>query len=453
MNQSDSFEYNRRDFLKGGSMATLMTMLGGVQLFGAEASTPAESKPAGPKLKIGVIGLGTWGREILNTLAVEPNDKLADVAVICDNYAASLKRATNLAPKAAQTNDYKTILGNKEVKAVVIATPTHLHKEVVLAALEAGKHVYCEAPLAATLEDAREIAKAAAAAKALVFQAGLQLRSDKQRLFMLPFIRSGALGQWVMARSQFNKKQTWRATSPNAEREKALNWRLNKATSTGLVGELGSHSLDQAVWFFNALPIAVSGIGSIAFQKDGREIPDTVQASFEFPNGVFLTYTATLANSFDANYDMFYGSDAAVMIREGNAWMFKEVDSPLLGWEVYAKKEMFYKETGIMLKAGASKSTGDDNAQAQPYTNTALSNALENFVRNAADVANATEDFISSFGEDDKDGLLEQVAKVLKRPAAGAPEGFQAAVLAIKGHEATMAGQRIPLKPELFELS
>jgi predicted dehydrogenase len=254
MNQSDSFEYNRRDFLKGGSMATLMTMLGGVQLFGAEESTTAESKPAGPRLKIGVIGLGAWGREILNTLAVDPNDKVADVAAICDNYAASLKRATNLAPKAAQTNDYKTILDNKEIKAVVVATPTHLHKEMVLAALQAGKHVYCEAPLANTLEDAREIAKAAGAAKNLVFQAGLQLRSDKQRLFMLPFIRSGALGQWVMARSQFNKKQTWRATSPNPEREKALNWRLNKATSTGLVGELGSHSIDQAVWFFNALP-------------------------------------------------------------------------------------------------------------------------------------------------------------------------------------------------------
>jgi hypothetical protein len=62
---------------------------------------------------------------------------------------------------------------------------------------------------------------------------------------------------------------------------------------------------------------AVSGLGNIAFHKDGREVPDAVQASFEFPNGIFLTYTATLANSFDANYDMFYGSDAAVMIREG----------------------------------------------------------------------------------------------------------------------------------------
>jgi hypothetical protein len=86
------------------------------------------------------------------------------------------------------------------------------------------------------------------------------------------------------------------------------------------------------------------------------------------------------------------------------------------------EEEMFYKETGIMLKAGASKSTGTIPARCS-HTNTALSNALENFVRNAADVTNATEDFINSFGEDDKEGLLEQITKVLKRPAAGPWKG------------------------------
>jgi len=66
-------------------------------------------------------------------------------------------------------------------------------------------------------------------------------------------------------------------------------------------------------------------------------------------------YDATLANSFDAEYEMYFGSDAAVMIRESKAWMFKEVDSPLLGWEVYARRDAFYKETGIALVAGGSK--------------------------------------------------------------------------------------------------
>ena len=72
------------------------------------------------------------------------------MAAICDTYPASLKRIASAAPAAAQTADYKTILDNKDIKAVVIATPTFQHKEVALAALKAGKHVYCEAPLANT---------------------------------------------------------------------------------------------------------------------------------------------------------------------------------------------------------------------------------------------------------------------------------------------------------------
>src|SRR6185295_19305559 len=131
-----------------------------------------------------------------------PKPKITEVAetvAICDTYPAMLSRGAKDAPKAIQTKDYKTILDNKDINAVIVATPTHLHKEIVLAALKAGKHVYCEAPLAHTIEDAREIALAAKAAKKQIFQAGLQMRSDPQRQFLLPFIRSGALGKPVLA--------------------------------------------------------------------------------------------------------------------------------------------------------------------------------------------------------------------------------------------------------------
>ena len=194
-NENDALGYNRRDFLKGGSVATLMTMLGGVELFAQTNAAPAgEPKPPTIKIKVAVIGLGAWGREIINTLGRMPQADIpidAEIAAICDTYPASLKRAASLVPGAAQTADYKTILDNKDIKAVIIATPTPNHKEVALAALKAGKHVYCEAPLAGSIEDAREIALAGKAAKHLVFQAGLQMRSDKQRLFLLPFVRTG----------------------------------------------------------------------------------------------------------------------------------------------------------------------------------------------------------------------------------------------------------------------
>lgn len=450
MNQNEA-DYNRRDFLKGGSVATLMTMLGGVRLFSAEAAAPEEKKPAGPKIKIAVIGLGTWGREIVNTLALQDQ---ADLAAICDTYPASLKRAGNALQGVTQTNDYKTILANKDIKAVVVATPTHLHKEIVLESLKAGKHVYCEAPLATSLSEAKEIALAAKGAGKCLFQAGLQWRSDPQRHFLVPFIRSGALGQWAMARGQYHKKQSWRSTSPNPEREKALNWRLSKETSIGLIGEIGCHQIDQASWFFGGLPQAVAGQGNIALHKDGRDVPDTIQACFTYPNGVFFHCDATLANSYDANYDVFYGSDSAVMLRDSDIWLFKEVDSPLFGWEVYTKKEIFHKETGIVIKAGASKSVPTEQAgQPKPYTETALAYALKTFLRNAVDYTAATEDYIASFGADDESGLVEQLAKVQKRPAAGYLEGYQATVAAIKANEAILAGQRVELKPDLFELS
>jgi predicted dehydrogenase len=451
-NETNGLDFNRRDFLRSGSVATLMTMLGGVELFG-ETAPGTESKSPEARMKVGVIGLGTWGREILNTLALVPQ---ADVAVVCDTYPASVRRGVSLAPKAAQTDDYKTILENKDIKAVIVATPTHQHKDIVLAALKAGKHVYCEAPLATTIEDARIIAIAARDAKRVVFQAGLQLRADPQRHFLVPFIRSGALGSWLSARAQFHKKQSWRATSPKPEREKELNWRLSKETSIGLVGELGCHAIDQAAWFINAQPVAVSGLGTIALWKDGRDVPDTIQAVLEFPGGVITTYNATLANSFDAEYSMFYGTDAAVMLRESKAWLFKEVDSPLLGWEVYASKEVFYKETGIVLKANASKSVPANAAgqqpQESPFSSTPLFYALQVFLKNGIDMSASVEDAINLLGADDAEGIAAQAAKATHRPAAGYLEGFQTAVTAIKANEAIVTASRVALKPEWYEL-
>ena len=114
-----------------------------------------------------------------------------------------------------------------------------------------------------------------------------------------------------------------------------------------MIGEIGLHRYDIVSWFLNARPKAVTGFGGILHWTDGRDVPDTVQAVFEFPSGTNFLYDATLANSFDSEYEMFYGSDSAIMLRENKAWMFKEVDAPLLGWEVYARKDTFYKETGV----------------------------------------------------------------------------------------------------------
>ena len=101
----------------------------------------------------------------------------ARIAAICDTYAPALKKAAEIAPAAGAFADARAMLDAVDVEAVVVATP-HLHRELVLAALQAGKHVYCEAPLASTVEDARAIALAALAART-VFQGGVQGRPTR----------------------------------------------------------------------------------------------------------------------------------------------------------------------------------------------------------------------------------------------------------------------------------
>ncbi len=458
-NENSGSGFNRRDFLKGGSMATMMTLLGGVELFAQTATAADEKTEVLSKNKVAVVGLGAWGREILSALATVPE---AVVVVICDIYPAALKRSASLAPAAAQVADFKAVLENKDVESVIIATPTFTHKELVLAALKAGKHVYCEAPIAGNIADAKEIALAAKAAPLLNFQSGLQMRSDAERLFLLPFIRSGATGKFVMARSQWHKKTSWRSTSPNPEREKAINWRLDKSTSLGLVGEIGMHQIDQISWYLNALPVAVSGWGSIQLWNDGRDVADTVQTVLEFPDGVRMVYDATLANSFDGAYDMIYGGDAAVMmrgsdpnlmLRDSKAWMFKEVDSPLLGWEVYAAKTQFYKDTGISLLAGASKPPKMDD-KGQPLAEqipTSLWSALQNFLRNSSEFSTKVKNFKEAV-PDDEEGLVAEIAKIDRRASAGFLQGYQAVVIAEKANEAIATGRRVELKPDLYEL-
>lgn len=455
--ENQNADVTRRNFLKGGSFATLMAMMGGVELI---AQTPPAPEADGPKkiklpqVKVAVVGLGPWGREILDQLG---RLEQADIVAICDNYAAMLKRSATKAPKAAPVEDYRAVLANRDVQAVIVATGTHQHKEIVLAALAAGKHVYCEAPLAHSVADAQAIARAARSALGRVFQAGLQLRSDPQRHFLLPFIRSGALGKTVRAQAQWNKKTSWRFPSPNPEREQAINWRLRQETSSGLLGEVGIHALEQAAWLLNLQPEAVSGFQSTQLWKDdGRDVADTVEVTIECGGGVRIGYRASLANSHEAEHELLLGSDGTILLRDGKAWMFKEVDSPLLGWELYARKENFYNETGIVLAAGSSKQVvnAEKAAEDAPNALPPLYYALEAFLGNCAEIGAAVEDFTATFGaKADPKALADSLASIELRKSASWKEGLFATVLALTANEAVRTGKRIALKPEMFELA
>jgi len=436
-----------------------MAMMGGVELCPAETNqasaggeAPLTKIPIGPTVKYGVIGLGARGREVLKDLALLPN---APVTAICDNYAPSLRRAGNSdAPKAERFDDYQQLLASKEVQAVVIATPTPVHREMALAALKAGKHVYCEAPLANSIEDAKAIAAAARDAIKVIFQPGLQERSHPQRRFLLPFIRAGAIGETVMARAQSHRNNSWVSASSNPEHEKALNWRLRQQTSTGLMGEAGIHQIDAVSWFLKARPAAITGFGSLLRWKDGRDVDDTVQGIFEYPDGIRLIYDATLCNSFDKDYEMYYGTQSAVMVRDAKAWLFKEVGAEQLGWEVYARKDVFYTETGIALVANATKQaaigTAATEGNATPFT--PLYYALEAFTANVGKLDQTVNNIVAMFGDDAqsmKDGLKDFKPDA---PAANWRDGLDATVLAIAANDAVVGRKKIIVEKELFDL-
>lgn len=454
----DQSELNRRDFLAGGSFATVMMLMGGVPLNAAEEAKPAAGtgptnyKGEATPVNVGIIGCGLWAREVLKTLALLPH---GPVVAICDPYPAYLKRAGDLAPKAQRYKTHEELLADANVQAVIVATPTHQHKDLVIAALKAGKHVYCEAPLAQTVEDARAIAKAAKETPKLNFQAGLQSRSDLQMVNLHKWrIQPAVWGKPIAARQQWNKKQSWRLASPNPDREKEINWRLEKAVSAGLAGEVGVHQLDLANWFFASLPSAISGVGSLIQWKDGREVADTVRVMCEYPGGITASFESTIANSFEGELAIFLGSDGAIMVRERKAWLFKEADAPVLGWEVYSKREEFYRESGLTMGAGGTKQTThteDRFAPADPKS--PLQYSLDAFLINSHNLAAGVKDFTETYG-DDQAQLLEYLKDQEKnrQPAAGWKEGLAATVTAIKANEAILNSKRIELKPADFEV-
>ena len=465
-----------------------MAMMGGVELAApgaadtnqpaAAVAAPLTVLPALPAVNFGVIGAGVWGRKIVTTLTLLKNDpqyKNTEVVALCDTYSSWLTRAGTLAPKAELFADYKKLLAKPEVQAVVVATPTHLHRDIVLDALAAGKHVYCEAPLASTIADAKDIARAAQKAFKLVFQAGLQERSHPHRHFLAPFLRSGALGRNVMVRAQSHKKGPWARTATTPARTAELNWRLQKAISTGLIGEACIHRLDAVTWFLGGprlggRPNFVTGFSSSVLENAGPEVPDTVQCIFEFPDGpnapVRFLCDATLCNSFDSDYEMYYGADSAILMQPGNeardskAWMFQEPDAPLIGWVVYARKDAFGAQIGVSLVADASKQTAlteKGPAASEAPAIEPLQYALQCFMANAGEIGGAVRDYEDLFGAGDTPEYRSNLADarklaLSKHPAAGWEEGLEATVLAIKANEAALLKQKLELKNEFFEL-
>jgi predicted dehydrogenase len=427
--KNNTSNLDRKDFLKTFSLAPLTSLMAGERIQGKAVKEAAAVRYTNTRtddvVPVGIIGFGEWGREIASTLERNPKVKIAGV---CDTFPIMLTRAERTYGDVKTFENHRQMLDDPDIPAVIVATPTHQHRDVVIDALQAGKHVYCEFPMASTIEDAQAMKEAAIQANRQIFQVGLQYRVNPQHRDVFQFIRSGAVGRPTYVRSQWHNKTSWRRTSATAERARELNWRLDSETSLGLIGEIGLHNIDMASWYLNELPSAVHGFGQVQYWRDGREVPDNVQVVVEFPSGVNMICACSLTTSFDGRYDMYYGSDSAILLRDKHAWMFKEVDAPMLGWEVYARRDRFHGEIGIALVADATQLDAQDvdPFEDDPNVETPLYYSLDSFIDN------------NIFGP--------------FPPMAGYKEGYNATLIAVKAKEAILSRNYQTIGDELYSM-
>lgn len=398
---------SRRDFLKGAAAAAAVVA----------AVTPAEAQETGGReVKLAVIGLGDQGLLLLSQLARIPGVK---IPAVCDFRKSQLDRAIQMIGRQLETyEDFQYLLDEEAVDGVIVATPTHEHAKPAVAALAKGRAVYVEAPLARTAEDCRAIVKAA---EKKICQVGHQRRTGKLYPHAYTHLQSGAIGKAVQVRAQWHRRISWR--KPDDKQ----NWRLFRKTSGGLLLEIGSHVLDLANWYFDALPESVTGFAALQHWKDGREVEDTVQAIYRYPGGRLVQFSASLVTSFGDESELVVGDAASVLfLKQRKGLLFKEADTVSAGWEAYAKKEMHTDQRGILLDAEATKFKKQDEPE------------LIGVEAEKADAFAALEQFVASI----RKGTA---------PPCDARAGMRAAVAAIEGAEAVSQGKVVTFTKEQFE--
>ena len=232
------------------------------------------------------------------------------------------------------------MLADPEIDAVFIMTPEHLHRDMAIAALEAGKHVYCEKPLSHTIEEGFEILEAVEASDRL-FQVGTQRRSSKLYAKAREIYESGVLGKTVYARAFWYRnspltRPAWRYNIPgdaepaNTDYEKFLGparatsfnkqryfqWRLYWDYSGGISTDLLVHQTD-AIHMITGRHYCESVMcnGGIHYwTQDDREVPDTVTAGFEYDDHFHISYSAAFSNSHYGYGEQLCGSEGTMEI-------------------------------------------------------------------------------------------------------------------------------------------
>ena len=294
----------------------------GFPSFKSEAETP---------IRIGIIGTGDRGTGLLQLLAHIPG--LSPVA-LCDlidfRLDAALKIAHTQGANPRAYRDYRSLLDDRQVDAVLLCSPFGLHAEMALDVLDSGKHIFCEKTMVRGENAIQQVLAKAASHPELIFQTGHQYHSSALYRRVKEYVDQGYLGKLTAVHCQWHRNHNWRRHVPanRPELERLINWRMYKEWSGGLVAELMSHQMDFVNWISNSRPEHMSGQGGIDFWKDGRETFDNVHIQAQYLGGLDATFSCTTSNRFGDYEIRVHGSKATVVLGYEQGRIYHESTDP-----------------------------------------------------------------------------------------------------------------------------
>lgn len=262
-------------------------------------------------IKMGLIGAGRMGRVYASTLAFSVAE--IDLVAVADPDAAALEEVAARFHIPSTYKDYRDLLDSKEVEAVVVASPTGTHAEVIIAAAKAGKNIFSEKPLSQNL-------KACDEALAAVKQAGIKLQMGFMRRFDAPYaaakqkILEGAIGKPVMFKS--TSRDPRRTSLEFAKRE----------NSGGLIMDMGVHDFDLARWLMGSEVLRVHSEGACLAFPELKEVGDIDNVVIN------LRFADESIGNIDMSRNAVYGYDirTEVLGTDGSLWIGYLQQTPTL---------------------------------------------------------------------------------------------------------------------------
>lgn len=306
----------RRNFLKSslvaGQAAAFALSLGDGLL--AQTAPGESSRSRGP-FKIGILGCGSRSRAHIAALNDVPE---IDIAALCDVMPGKMDQRAGMIRKKPQPRKYEEMekmIAQEDLDAVAIVLPNHLHKTATIAALQAGRHVFCEKPMALTVADCNEmIAAADRAGKAI--QIGTQRRHGARYKAAVEAMRAASVGR-ILSSAVNSYRGDWRHPAKGEYPDGVPYWRLIQEQCGGVVYEMGAHVIDFNNWIFDSEPVTVAslqGVNHPALPK--RDSTDHGAVLVRYANDALMNYGGNLYTQGAAGADYFFAANATVALEE-----------------------------------------------------------------------------------------------------------------------------------------